>query len=105
MTTTRQDYFSPGTWNAVCDRCGAKLKASQLTKDWQGFMLCSRCWEPRHPQDFVRARPTAEPAPVPFVRPPATPDYVAVCSMIGRTGVVDDAVVDCSIVDYTAIVY
>jgi hypothetical protein len=68
MSITRKDYFALGDWNAICDRCGAKRKASALTKDWQGFMLCSWCYEPRHPQDFVRAaRP---PLPLPFTRPP-----------------------------------
>jgi hypothetical protein len=100
MTITRQDYFVPGDWNAICDRCGAKWKASALTKDWQGFMLCSRCWEPRHPQDYTRARPGAEPAPVPFVRPAQAPSYVAVCSANSQSSLPDAASADCWIADY-----
>ena len=67
MTTERQDYFAPGLWNACCDGCSAKLKSNELRKDWQGFMKCRRCWEPRHPQDYVRAG--RDPAPLPWTRP------------------------------------
>ena len=44
-------------WNAVCDRCGFEFKSYELQKEWTGNMTCKRCWEPRHPQDFVRGVP------------------------------------------------
>jgi len=50
----RADYLRDGDWNAICDECGKKFKASQLKLRWDGFMVCQRDWEPRHPQDFVR---------------------------------------------------
>jgi len=75
MTIERQNYFAPGLWNACCDGCDAKLKSNELRKDWQGFMKCTRCWEPRHPQDFVRSRPGAEPAPLPWTRKCVGDDY------------------------------
>ena len=49
------DYLKfDGDWNALCDRCGFKHKASTLKEEWTGFMVCKTCYEPRHPQDFVR---------------------------------------------------
>lgn len=51
----RADYLALGDWNARCYECGAKYKASELLKHWQGYYVCQRCWEPRHPQDFVRS--------------------------------------------------
>ena len=96
MTTTRQDYFAQGDYNAICDGCGAKLKASVLRKDWQGFMKCRRCWEPRHPQDFVRARNSPEPAPVPFVRGPVTPVFRTFCTPRSQTALPDIAVPGCA---------
>lgn len=48
------NYFAPGDWNANCFQCASKFKASELKKHWQGYYVCERCWEPRHPQDFVR---------------------------------------------------
>jgi hypothetical protein len=67
-----------GDYNVICDRCGFQYKASQLQKEWTGFMVCKECYEPRHPMDFMPA-PKAEKAP-PWIRPPneveISPDYV-----------------------------
>lgn len=100
MTVRREDYFAPGDWNAICDGCGAKLKASTLRKDWQGFMKCHPCWEPRHPQDFVRTRSGAEPASVPFVRNQPAIDYRVTCSMHSSNALPDIGTADCAIAEY-----
>jgi hypothetical protein len=52
----KSDFFKIGDWNAICDRCGHKYKASQLRDTWDNFRVCDNCWEPRHPQDFVRSK-------------------------------------------------
>lgn len=56
----RSDYFQLGDWDAMCSRCGHKFKASMLRKHWQGMWRCPKCWEPRQPQDFVRAIPDVQ---------------------------------------------
>ncbi len=48
-----------GEWRAICDRCGQNYHDVHLRKEWTGLMVChgpgtGNCWEPRHPQDFVR---------------------------------------------------
>ena len=43
-----------GDYNAICDKCGMKRKASTLSRDWQGLRLCPQCFDTRNPQDFVR---------------------------------------------------
>ena len=48
-------YFAEGQWNADCDQCGRMFKSGSLRKQWNGLYTCSQCWEPRQPQDFVRA--------------------------------------------------
>ena len=48
--------FVSGQWNAECDRCGRWRKSGKLRKEWTGLMVCSDCWEPRHPQESLRAR-------------------------------------------------
>lgn len=57
----RADYLSNKYHNAICDRCGFKVKSNQLKQQWNGLMCCDAsvngCWEPRHPQDFVRGVP------------------------------------------------
>lgn len=60
--------FVSGDWNCICDRCGQKLKASELKQEWTGLIVCTPCWEPRHPQDFIRTR--TDKISVPFSRHP-----------------------------------
>ena len=71
-------YYVPGDWNAICEVCGRKVKASALRQRWDGFMVCSRDWEPRHPQDFVK--PKADKISVPWTSNPEdidiTVDYI-----------------------------
>lgn len=62
-----RNYYKRGDWNATCDRCGFKFKASQLKEDWEGFRVCEKDFEERHPQDFLRAR--VDRIGVPWVRP------------------------------------
>ena len=50
-------------WNAICDVCGFKFKASQLRKRWDGAMVCKADYEERHPGDFLRARPDNQAVP------------------------------------------
>ena len=57
----KADYLALGDHNAVCYECGMKFKASELRKHWKGYYVCERHWEPRHPQDFVRAVPAEKP--------------------------------------------
>jgi hypothetical protein len=73
------NYFKLGDFAAFCDRCGFRFHASELRKEWQGFMVCAGCYEPRNQQDFIRSIPE-KPAP-PFSRPrndgpsPLIPSY------------------------------
>jgi len=60
----RADYVRLGSWNACCDQCGRKRKGDDLVKTWNGLWVCPEHWEPRHPQDFVRA---VKENPTPFV--------------------------------------
>lgn len=87
--------YVPGDWNATCDRCGRKFKASQLSRTWDNLMVCSRDWEPRHPQDFVRGVPDTE-AP-PWTRPQPATSYVAVCTLQGSSAIPGYATPGCAI--------
>lgn len=49
------NYYKPKVWNAFCDSCGFKFKSDQLRLRWDGLMVDNACWEPRQPQDFLRA--------------------------------------------------
>lgn len=57
----KKDYLRLGRHNVICDRCGFKFKDDELQKEWTGFMVCSTCIEPRHPQDFLTSVPDQQP--------------------------------------------
>ena len=48
-------YKANGNWG-VCQRCQVTVRAQSLRKEWTGLLVCHECWEPRHPQDFIRGR-------------------------------------------------
>lgn len=70
--TGRADYLKLGTWNANCDRCTFKFKASDLRKTWDNLYVCPSCWESRHPADFFRAK--EDNTSVPWTNPDAEID-------------------------------
>lgn len=74
----------------LCDRCSFKRYASQLIKTWDGFWVCGpttgkTCFETRHPQDFVRAKPDDQ--RVSFTRPQPTDTFRSVSVVAGSVGV------------------
>lgn len=90
-----REYYIPGEWNAICDRCGFKYKASMLRQEWQGLMTCPTCWETKHPSLLqVQINPEADipwarsegadvflpstPPPVPIPPNPTGPPTIAV---------------------------
>jgi hypothetical protein len=65
--------YIPGDFWRICDRCGLKVRQSKTRKTWDNLWTCAAtCWEPRHPQDFVKGK--ADKQSVPEPRPEAT-DY------------------------------
>ena len=48
--------YKKGDWNALCDVCGFKFKASQLRRRWDNMRVCEADFEERHPQDLLRGR-------------------------------------------------
>ena len=72
--------FKLGEWLAVCDRCGVKRFASQVTETWDGLIVCkpsikNGCFEVRHPQDFIKQ--IKDDSSVPFVRSRSTDVYTS----------------------------
>lgn len=66
--------FKPGLHKVQCDRCGGIYYSNQVTFDGysEGLVVCRgpgtrNCYDPKHPQDYVRARP--EDIAVPNARP------------------------------------
>jgi len=78
----RADYYDPSSYNAICDRCGFKYKANQLRKEWTGWMVCDSCWEPRHPQEFLRGRDEDE--NVQWTRPDTDDEVIEIVGDAGK---------------------
>lgn len=73
-----------GDWNAVCDVCGFKKKASELLERWDGLRVCKDDFELRHPSDLYRG-PTGPESQVPWTRPEPADVSVDV-TFTGATG-------------------
>jgi hypothetical protein len=75
------DFHRPGDFNRICDRCGAKRKASDTAKQRDGYIVCvDSCFDVHdsitHPQNHVRG--IADKQSVPQPRPePATDNFAA----------------------------
>ena len=70
-----KNHLILGDWNALCDSCGRKFKASSLKKRWDGLIVCREDWEQRHPQDLLRVQ--REQISVPWSRPyPAEDTFI-----------------------------
>lgn len=50
----KADYWKAGDHNSLCSLCGFKYKFTKLKRTWEGHYVCPSCFEPRHPQEFVR---------------------------------------------------
>lgn len=54
--TKRPQGYRSGDFLRQCDRSGQTVLASNTRKEWTGLIVREDLWEPRHPQDFVRAQ-------------------------------------------------
>lgn len=91
----------PGTWAAICDRCGFRYASDLLKEDWQGLRLCRKCYEPRHPQEFVRGVPD-NPAP-PWTRPEPADLFVEfpLCTLLTSVAMANMGTAGCATVGRT----
>ena len=91
--------YSPGEWRLICDVCGIKYKSSESKFRWDGLITCPKCFEHRHPQDYLKARP--DKITVPFLRPIATEVYTQICDIATSSGYADFGTADCAQADTT----
>ena len=96
----RSTWWKKGDYNAICDECGFKFKASELKERYDGMRVCSDDWEPRHPSE--KTIPVRGPNKLPWTRPEATDTFIneAICTPITRQGVADYGTADCAAADY-----
>ena len=77
-----------GDWNAICDVCGFKYKASMLRKRLDGLMVCRKDFEHRHPQDLIKI--PKDDQSVPWSRPEPTDVFLTVDYVSAGTGIQDN---------------
>lgn len=84
---TANPGFLPGANWFECPRCSFVIYASDARKEWTGLYVCPECWDPRHPQDFVRGVPDNQ-RPTGPVRSESTDTFVSVTYTLntGYTG-------------------
>ena len=49
--------YIPGNNWAICDRCGFRVRALSLKTEWTGLKVCPPCYDPKHAQLTVKAKP------------------------------------------------
>jgi hypothetical protein len=96
------NYLKLGDYNAICDVCGFKFKASELKKRWDNVMVCPVDYEPRHPQLYIHVSPDS--SNVPWVRPEPADLFIdpVQCSLEGNQATADIGVADCMRADFTS---
>lgn len=58
--------YVPGEYYVICDQCGRKKYRSECRFTWDNLLVCSdTCWEPKHPQYYVKSIPNIQRVPDP----------------------------------------
>lgn len=91
------NYFKSGTWNCICDVCGFEFKSDELTKRWDGLLVCKQDFEFDHPQKHIRVRETG--IGVTPARPDPEPAFNYVCYLFGANAFADLGEADCARAD------
>lgn len=67
---SRNPGFQPGNYWVMCDRCGFDFRVRETRKTCDNLLVCKKCWEPRHPQEYVKGK--FDKVAVPIARPETT---------------------------------
>jgi len=97
MTHSKSPGWEPGNHWVVCDVCGFDCRHDEVKERWDGLVVCSKDYETRHPQDFLRSFPDDSTAKG-LVRPPTTDRFVNVgyvCTT--NSAVANEAVAGCMV--------
>ena len=92
-----QNYLKLGDWNAICDSCGRKFKASTMRKRWDGLFVCKEDFEYKHPQLSLKVRGDKQQVPIP--RPePIQDTFIRTCDLWSSSPMADFGTADCATV-------
>ena len=92
-----QNWLKLGDYNAVCDSCGRKFKASTMRKRWDGMFVCKEDFEPKHPQLSLKVRSDKQQVPIP--RPePVQDTFLPYCDIWTSSPMAGFGTADCAYV-------
>ncbi len=83
---SKPEQYKRGDHWVECERCGFVYRASKMTKEWTGLIVCRSCRETRHPQDFVRGRKDDQ-TPKGLVRPESPDTFIEIDRLTTTTDV------------------
>ena len=96
-----RNWLRLGDYNAICDSCGRKFKASTMKKRWDGLFVCEHDYEIKHPQLSLRVHGDKQTVPIP--RPDQIVDtFVNVCNIINSQGISGIGISGCMVSGKTA---
>jgi len=62
-----KNRFIPGSHNVICDRTGFKMKAHEVSREWNGRIVRTKSFDPKHelltPPKIRRVRPVDDARP------------------------------------------
>lgn len=91
-----QNWLKLGDFNAICDSCGRKFKASTMRKRWDGFFVCKEDYEVIHPQLSLKVHGDKQTVPNP--RPEPVQDiFLYPCTYEGMSSISGQAIAGCMI--------
>ncbi len=91
-----QNWLRLGDYNAICDSCGRKFKASTMRKRWDGLLVCKEDFEIKHPQLSLKVHGDKQTVPIP--RPEAVDQFITpFCNIVNSQGIAGIAAAGCAI--------
>ena len=97
-----RNWLQLGDYNAICDSCGRKYKASTMLKRWDGLFVCKEDYEIRHPQLSLRVHGDKQTVAIP--RPDPIQDvFINSCNIVNSQGIIGIGIVGCMVVNKTAV--
>lgn len=91
-----QNWLKLGDYNAICDSCGRKYKASSMLKRWDGLFVCKEDFEIKHPQLSLRVYADKQIVPIP--RPDVIEDvFIRSCDIVNSQGIAGIGVSGCMV--------
>lgn len=92
----------PGNWKVCCHVCGFWFPSGEIKKRWDGLLVCSKDYEARHPQEFLRVPPerivpafVSPKEPEMFVGPAYDNPLFGECNLLNSRGIADIGVAGC----------